>query len=294
MLRFTTFLCCLLTAMVSPASAGETDSFTLVVMDPLAGPLACDCVQGYAQRKYEKLGEYLRKELGVPVNVVFNESLATALKEDAKGQADLVIGKHSVVKFDAKKAKVKVKPIAALTGKDGKTTQQGLVVVRSFDAARKVGDLKGYRIFFGPKDCDEKHTAPLNLFKEAGVKVPKKLDVAASCADGAATILELDKDVKAATVISSYAEPLLEGCGTIKKGDLRVIGATKPLPFITAFANTALSADRQRAVRSALLKVGENPEMLIALESRDGFVKLQKKAEQQVSADAKKKTPATR
>jgi len=39
----------------------------------------------------------------------------------------------------------------------------------------------------------------------------------------------------AATVISSYAQPLLEGCGTIKKGDLRVIGETDPMPFVVAF-----------------------------------------------------------
>ena len=33
---------------------------TLVVTDPLALPLACSCVQGYAQRKYEKLAHFLQ------------------------------------------------------------------------------------------------------------------------------------------------------------------------------------------------------------------------------------------
>ena len=38
------------------AAALEDDSkLVLVVMDPLSAPLACDCVEGYAQRKYEKL-----------------------------------------------------------------------------------------------------------------------------------------------------------------------------------------------------------------------------------------------
>ena len=31
----------------------------MVVMDPLALPLSCPCVKGYAQRNYDKLGEKL-------------------------------------------------------------------------------------------------------------------------------------------------------------------------------------------------------------------------------------------
>ena len=32
----------------------KTPALGMVVMDPLAAPLACDCVKGFAQRKYEK------------------------------------------------------------------------------------------------------------------------------------------------------------------------------------------------------------------------------------------------
>lgn len=39
----------------NPASSGDkaADGLSLVVMDPLAAPLSCPCVEGYAQRKYE-------------------------------------------------------------------------------------------------------------------------------------------------------------------------------------------------------------------------------------------------
>src|SRR5207248_4045914 len=46
-------------------------------------------------------------------------------------------------------------PLAALSGKDGKTTQTGLVVVPAADPALLVSDLKGYRILFGPSDRSE-------------------------------------------------------------------------------------------------------------------------------------------
>ena len=128
----------------------------MVVMDPLAEPLSCPCVKGYAQRKYEKLAEFLSAKLGQPVQVTFAESFEKALAKDTCKVIDIAIGKDSVVRHDAKTARMTVTPIARLTGKDGMTTQHGLIVVRTADPAKQVEDLRGYRVLFGTKDCDEK------------------------------------------------------------------------------------------------------------------------------------------
>src|SRR5438094_8614155 len=72
-------------------------SLTMIVMDPLALPLSCPCVKGYAQRDYEKLAQFMEQKLGQPVTVAFSESLPAALKKKTDGKADIVIGKHSVV-----------------------------------------------------------------------------------------------------------------------------------------------------------------------------------------------------
>ena len=37
------------------ASKPAVEPLSLIVMDPLAAPLSCPCVAGYAQRKYEVL-----------------------------------------------------------------------------------------------------------------------------------------------------------------------------------------------------------------------------------------------
>lgn len=259
----------------SLADETKQGPLTLVVMDPLAAPLACDCVQGYAQRKYEQLGAFLTQRLGRPVNVHWSESLPKALKEQTSGRADIVIGKHSVVLHDAREAKRKLQPAAALTGADGSTTQTGLLVVRSADPALEVRDLAGYRILFGPADCDEKSLAPQTLLRQHGVKLPENIETAPACSTAAGMLVELDPDVKAAAVISSYAEPLLEGCGTIKKGDLRVVGVSDPVPFITAFLSTDLASREQSQITAALLAAGLEPELLIALETAEGFVEYQ-------------------
>jgi ABC-type phosphate/phosphonate transport system substrate-binding protein len=269
--------------------AADPAPLTVVVMDPLAAPLSCPCVAGYAQRDYGKLGRFLEGQIGRPVKVAFAESLSVALEKKTQGKADVIIGKDSVVRAAAAKHGIRMTAVAALTGKDGATTQTGLVVVPSKDPALTVADLKGYRIIFGPEDCDEKHAAALALLKANGV-TPKerevqpkaKVETCSACSDGAETILQLGPNVRAATVISSYAAPLLEGCGQVKKGDLRVVGTTAAVPFVAAFVNDALPQADRNIIGKALLQVKDHSPLLTALETKHGFVQVP-------SAAAKKK-----
>lgn len=264
--------------IVRPVVAAEPSPLNMVVMDPLAAPLSCPCVEGYAQRKYEKLAEYLTEKLGREVKVAFGESVARGKEKGEFDEVHIIIGKDSVVRADAAKLKVKPLPVAQLTGKDGSTTQTGLIVVRSGDSAKKVKDLSGYRILYGPQECDEKFAAPRDLLAAAGIDVvaAEQAETSAACSDGACKIIEWGDSQNAAAVISSYAAPLLEGCGTINKGDLRVVGETKPVPFVTAFVNGKLADSDQKAIRQSLLEVMYEPELVLSLETLQGFVPLTK------------------
>jgi ABC-type phosphate/phosphonate transport system substrate-binding protein len=251
------------------------NALVLVVMDPLAAPLSCPCVEGYAQRNYDKLAEFLTSELGRPVVAAYNGSLSSALKLETKGRADIVIGKHSVVLFDAKQAGLQMRPLLALSGKDGQTTQTGLFVTLAGDPAKSVADLKDYQIFFGTEDADEKYAAALQALETQGIEPPAKRETCVACSDGAIKLLELGTKVRAATVISSYAAPLLEGCGTVKKGDLKVVGQTEPVPFVEAFVSQKLTADEQAQIEAALTKVSTEATLLESLETLLGFVPIE-------------------
>lgn len=260
--------------VVAAEPAEKKDGLTLVVMDPLAGPLACSCVAGYAQRDYEKLAKHLGTKLGRPVTVVFSSSLDAATKK-SDGKADVIIGKDSVVRAQAGKAKMTAVPVAALTDKEGKTTQTGLVVVAGKDPAVSAADLKGYKVLFGEAAAEEKHAAARTLFKDLGVEMPAKPDTCPTCTDGAkAVVAAFAKEEKVAAVISSYAQPLLEGCGTVKKGDLRVVGITDPVPFIVAFVNDKLPEATRTDIQKALLGIGTEKDLLAAMETKSGFVEL--------------------
>jgi ABC-type phosphate/phosphonate transport system substrate-binding protein len=261
-------------SVAQAADARPTQPLVLVVMDPLAKPLSCPCVAGYAQRDYEKLSAALKTRLGRDVKLIFNESLVAALKMSDAGQADLVIGKQSVILHDAKSAGLKLKKVAMLTGKDGLTTQRGLIVVPKADPAKSLADLKDYRMFFGPAECDEKHAAALKILKEQGVEIPAKLETAVACDEGAVNILELAaKGERGCAVISSYAKPLLEGCGQVPKGAIRVLGETEEIPFIAAYVNASLDNAVQTALSDALVKTTATDLLLrMALETKRGFI----------------------
>lgn len=256
--------------------ANNTRPLSMIVMDPLADPLSCPCVEGYAQRKYQVLAKHLQAQLGRNVKVTFAESLEAALRKSS-GNADLIIGKHSVVNAAAQTSKLAVVPLGQLTDIQGSTTQHGLIVVNRDDPARSVKDLSGYKIIFGPAASDEKNSAAKQLLKSAGITIPQKMTIDEACSDGACKVIDLGPQSKTAAVISCYAQPLLEGCGTIKKGDLRVVGKTAEVPFITAFVSKQLALADRKSLQHALESASLRPHVLEALESLIGFLPMPRK-----------------
>ena len=268
-----------------PAQARAVDPYgpkdakiTIIVLDPLALPLACDCVQGYAQRKYEKLADYLQAKTKETVRVVWSESLTKALedKEQAAGKATIIIGKDSVVRAGAKSNKLNLTPVAHLTDMNGGIMQHGLFVVRNDDAAATLLDVEGYKFLWGPEACDEKNKAPKAKLAELELTYQDGNECSA-CSVAAKQLMAEPANAKLVAVISSYAEPLLAGCGTIKKGDLKIIGKSEEVPFVAAFVDSNLPKEKTQMITEALLAM-KSPEMLTALETKNGFVEYSTKA----------------
>ena len=86
----------------------------VVVMDPLALPLSCSCLEGVGQRRYDQLADHLGQALGRPFKLTFEESLDLALRR-MKAKPDFIIGKDAMVRFDAGRLKLQVSPLADLT-----------------------------------------------------------------------------------------------------------------------------------------------------------------------------------
>lgn len=253
-------------------TAATTRPIVMAVSDPLAAELSCPCVAGYAQRDYGVLAEHVAKAVGREVEVVYGDSIARAAGGEAQ-PADIVIGKRSVVKAEATRSKRPLRPVAVLTDLDGIATQRGLIVVHRDDPALGVADLRDHVIVLGPTDCDEKHAAARKLLADHDVVVPEQCDEAAGCTQAAERVLAARRDGErpVAAVVSSYAAPLLEGCGTIRKGELRVVAETADVPFITAFIDDRIDAATRRAILVSLRDVADEAAVRLAIESQAGF-----------------------
>lgn len=283
--RFTASGCAPLTAVLivvlagipTPGRGAEPDAepddpLVMAVGDPLAAELSCPCVAGYAQRDYAVLAEHLGAAIGRSITVVYGESIARAVGDD-EAPADIVVGKRSVVEAEAERTKRPLEAVAALTGLDGSTTQRGLAVVHRDDPARGIADLARHEVVLGPADCAEKHAAARALFRAHAIDLPEACATAPGCTEAAERVLAARREGSRPVValVSSYATPLLEGCGTIRKGELRVIGETEDVPFVTVFLDGRLDAATRRGLRAALQEVVDRPLVKLAIESQDGF-----------------------
>jgi len=262
----------LASSLHSPAAPAPLQ---LIVMDPLALQLSCTCVVGTGQRRYDLLASHLEKSIGRPVKVTFDESLAFA-RERTGGVADLIIGKDAVVRADAAKAKLPIRPLAALTDRQGDTQLRGVFLVGKNFAGRSLHLLAGKTVSLGPVEDEETNAAAQRALKAANISANFKT---AGSIDAAAVAMN-DGEADAA-VVSEFLPALLEGCGKLDKGSFKIIGETGAVPFIRAFASGGVGAELEQKITRALLDVAEQPALLAALESKSGFVSLR---EQTVTA----------
>ena len=254
----------------SGGSPDKVRSIVIAVSDPLALELACACVNGHAQRNYHMLAKFLEKELSsrYKVKVIFVESIEEAMRE-SNGGANLFIGKKSVLLYDAKKLGMLLRPVSALTGKDGTTRFSGLFVVRKESPAKSVEDLTGYKLHCGMPYMQEKYAAAFDALHSSGIKVGP---VVTHSQCSAAALALFDDKMSSVAVISDYALPLLEGCGAIEPDSLKVIGKTQPVPFVYLFASEQLSRTDESLIIAALKKVKNNSLLCEKMETQKGFV----------------------
>jgi hypothetical protein len=243
-------------------------AFLLAVGDPLAFENACPCIKGYAQRDYHVVANLITRELKRPVELVFSQSPEGASLRAGR-QPDVFIGKTSVAELNARKIGRPLKCLAMLTDRAGKTTLQGLFVVRQDDPAHGVPDLAGRTILFGPSDAAEKHSAAFALLGAFGLPVPTTPPEAEPCTAAAQAVLKREAD---AAVISDYAWPLLSACGAAESGSLRVVGRTAPVPFIGVFETAELTPSAAAGVKRALSNLSRSRRIRERLETRDGFI----------------------
>jgi outer membrane protein assembly factor BamB/ABC-type phosphate/phosphonate transport system substrate-binding protein len=249
----------------------EPEPRLLVVMDPLARELACACVKGYGQRDYRKLAARLEAVLKQPVGIEFSDDLSASMEGVKPGREVMVVGEQSVVAQGAKRAGLKCHAVCALTDPDDGTTLTGSFVARADDSVKELKDIGGRQILFGLADVEENRAAVQAALRAVGQESPARLEKRTSYADAALDMLDSRVSPPPVAVIPGYAPRLLTGCGSVKPGELKVIGQTPPMPFITVFIADSVPAEKEQKILKTLFDIKSNSKLLKAMESRSGF-----------------------
>ena len=253
------------------APKSRPEPIKLVVMDPLAKELACACVKGYAQRDYRKLAARLEKVLKQRVTVEFSDDLVETMAGPSSGREVIIAGDQSLVADGARRAGLKCQAVCQLTGLDGETTLPGLFVARGDDPVKELKDVGGRKVLMGLAEADEKHAAAIATLRASGIDAAANAEKRASYSEAALDMLDSQLSPPPVAVIPGYALRLLEGCGSVKPGSLKVIGKTQAVPFIALFLSDAIPGEKQEKILQTLLGIKEDAKMLKAMESREGF-----------------------
>ena len=249
---------------------GDATPFVVAVMDPLAVDLACACIPGFAQRQYRVLSPLLAEALGRPVELQFSASLENHLRRSPTGNVDLVVGKVSVVQADAQRLQVPLGLLGHLTDPNGKTTHHALFVVPSDDEEpQTIADLQSYTIFFGSPDDDEKYLGAILTLEAYGIEVPESPQTFTAPVDA---VFELYNVERSAAVIARYEKLLLEGCGTIEKGGLRIVGTTPEVLFVAFYVPVSADPQDIDTIKSVLAKIKDDDHLRKSLETQDGVI----------------------
>jgi len=259
----------LLFALALSLSQAEDPPVQVVVMDPLALPLSCSCVDGVGQRRYDQLAAHLERMTGRSFKLTFEESLDLALRR-IRSEPDFIIGKDAMVRFDAHRLKLSVSPLADLTDRDGRTTQQGVFLVRTADPARRLCDLSGRAVMLGPVEEAETHQAAKDMLQKVRLAKSPRLDSAGAIDSGALALSDGEVD---AAVVPDYLPPLLVGCGKVEPGAVRVLATTPPVPGVRLFRTGTTDEALARRVTAEVTALTKRKDLLIALESARGFIK---------------------
>jgi outer membrane protein assembly factor BamB len=250
----------------------------LVVMDPLASELACACVKGYGQRNYRVLAARLRSALQQPVAIEFTDDLAETLSLVGAGHHLVIVGDRADLPHQLERAKVQSHPVAELTGLDGATTSPALIVVQSNDIVRTNRDLAGRTLLFGMRESNARYAAVLDRLRKTGVEASVKRLERTSAQEAALDVLDSGEPLPPAAILPAYALPLLEGCGTVKPGTLRVVDRSEPVPFVGVYVDDAMPEILEKKVIRCLEGIRDQPKDLKSLETRDGFRRLESRA----------------
>lgn len=228
-------------------------------------------------RKFHPLVTYLQQSSGLNISLAFHDDLAAYERALKNGSLDFVLQDPSVyVKLADKYSNACILQTLTL---DQKTTQSGVIIVRKDSGLKRIMDLKGKTVMFGPKLSSPRWIAARHLFKKNGLQIDRDLldySNKGCCEDVAFNVFL--KVVDASVVCDHFLQELAVQQPELglDAGKLVVIAVTDPVPTKIFSCSKHVRRDDRVMITRALTDLDlKNSEHRRILESADlgGFRK---------------------
>ncbi|WP_157238044.1 phosphate/phosphite/phosphonate ABC transporter substrate-binding protein [Desulfobacter curvatus] len=228
-------------------------------------------------KKFHPLVTYLRHATGLNISLVFHDDLAGFERALKNGSLDFVIQDPYVyVKLADKYSNAHI--LQALTF-DKETTHSGVIIVRKDSGLKRIMDLKGKTVMFGPKLSSPRWIAARHLFEKNGLLIDGDLldySNKGCCEDVAFNVF---LNVVDAGVVCDHFLPehgsRQQALG-LDAGQLAVIATTDRVPTKIFSAGKYVRADNMVKMTGALMRLDfQNSEHRRIMENADlgGFRK---------------------
>ena len=229
--------------------AEETQRAITIAILPCSDPVS-------VFKKFHSLATYLNRETGFDVKLVVPKDPGEFEFAIKAGNIDFALqGPHTYVRLAEWYHKDAL--ITALT-MDRKTCESGVLIVRKDSSIKKIRDLKGRSVLFGPRLSATKWVAAKLLLEDNGLDIDRDLQdyLNGGCCEDIAFNVYL-KIVDAGVVCDHFVtkhpdKPLELG---IDMEHLVVIAKNKPVPTRIFSALRYVGNDIVSAVNDALLKL---------------------------------------
>lgn len=204
-------------------------------------------------RKWQPLADYLSKELGVPVEMVFRSSYREIITALSKGEVDICL--TGAFMYVLTRDAADIRPLVRRK-KFGSSSYHSVVIVRKDSKLQTFKDLKNKTFAFTDKESTTGYLLPMAMMQQKGISDPEKYfsEVIYTGNHDSVLLAVYNRSVDAAAMSITRWRP-----GNPKIQDLRVIWKSEPI-FLGPFSvRGGLEGELVARIKDAFLKIGRTP-----------------------------------
>ncbi|MCP4401981.1 MAG: phosphate/phosphite/phosphonate ABC transporter substrate-binding protein, partial [bacterium] len=201
-------------------------------------------------RKWQPLADYLAKELGMPVEMVFRSSYRDIITAFSHGELDICL--TGAFMYVLTRENADIHPLVRRK-KFGSSRYYSVIVVRKESGISSIEDLKGKSFVFTDKESTTGYLLPMAMMRQKGILDPERYfsEVIYTGNHDSALLAVFMRRMQAAAMSSTRWQP-----DNPRIKELKIIWKSEPI-FLGPFSvRVGLDEELEGRIKKAFLRIG--------------------------------------